>query len=968
MKTTLLHSIIRFFSPIYSCFYQKTNPFSLFLTFSFCFTLHISFGQCPVVNINNGASSTWTVPAGGTYKIKITARGAKGGGTNGGNGATMIGEFSVTSGQLLEATAGLSGTGTSGTQLGTNGGGASGVKIQGANLPLIMAGGGGGSGGGGNITAGDNTGNGGTGGTSGISNSGGGGGGGGFLTNGWSGSGAGGQGGTAGIGAGGGNGGMGGMSTDPMFPVVAYNGGCGGGGGFVGGNGGGAVGGAGSGGFSYNAGTNQINTADANNGSGSVRIEIIESPTKSLFVSADVNSSAGVSILDNNALDLTTELTLEAWIKPTTFTANLWQGSIITKDNWVGDVETGYVLRCGGTGVLDFTYGNGTNWISFVSNTNALTLNVWQHVVVTFKQNEGVKMYVNGILQTLATTGAVTSAISTNAQNLGIGTDLYDANKRNFKGNIDNVKIWNRVLSQTEINFVKDNRPTVTTNLVLSLEMNETSGTNVPNTTTNGVGNGTIQTFGSGTYSWQCEGILLNNVTASTLFVKHNATGQNNGTSWIDAFTDLQDALIIARISTNYNQIWVAAGTYYPTPSLDRAKFFQLENNLALYGGFVGSETMLSQRNWVLNPTILSGNIKKDNIVNNKDSYHVFFNNYSASNQLFDTAILSGFTIRGAYANEVISVPYGQGGGMLNIYASPTIEYCKFVSNGASSGGAMYNSYSSPKITNVSFEGNLGFYDAGGVRNDNQSSAIFTNCVFIGNAASGSGISGYGKGGAVFNSGSNVVFQNCTFSGNVGELLGGAIHNQSPSALITIKNCIIWGNSTYTYTANFVETEIYSQIGSATILNISQSILRFGTFGNIDPLFVSQPAIALGATGNLQLQACSPALHAGNNTGFTANDQDILGNPRIFDFANGGKIELGAYEYQGIGSPQNYTLTTPYINTTQTVAIKETLTATNAISNANVSYQAGKSIILGAGFKADNSAVFEAKIQNVCPN
>jgi len=47
-----------------------------------------------------------------------------------------------------------------------------------------------------------------------------------------------------------------------------------------------------------------------------------------------------------------------------------------------------------------------------------------------------------------------------------------------------------------------------------------------------------------------------------TIYVKWDATGNNNGSSWEDAFTDLQDALAAADSS---DQIWVAKGVYYPT-------------------------------------------------------------------------------------------------------------------------------------------------------------------------------------------------------------------------------------------------------------------------------------------------------------------------------------------------------------------------------------------------------------------
>jgi len=48
------------------------------------------------------------------------------------------------------------------------------------------------------------------------------------------------------------------------------------------------------------------------------------------------------------------------------------------------------------------------------------------------------------------------------------------------------------------------------------------------------------------------------------------------------------------------NQIWMKAGTYNLTAAL------QLNVQITMYGGFAGTETLLSERNWVTNQTILN--------------------------------------------------------------------------------------------------------------------------------------------------------------------------------------------------------------------------------------------------------------------------------------------------------------------------------------------------------------------------
>ena len=52
------------------------------------------------------------------------------------------------------------------------------------------------------------------------------------------------------------------------------------------------------------------------------------------------------------------------------------------------------------------------------------------------------------------------------------------------------------------------------------------------------------------------------NLTGGIVYVNASASGDNNGRSWANAFTDLQSALSLARANPScVSQIWVAAGT-----------------------------------------------------------------------------------------------------------------------------------------------------------------------------------------------------------------------------------------------------------------------------------------------------------------------------------------------------------------------------------------------------------------------
>ena len=143
---------------------------------------------------------------------------------------------------------------------------------------------------------------------------------------------------------------------------------------------------------------------------------------------------------------------------------------------------------------------------------------------------------------------------------------------------------------------------------------------------------------------------------AQTIYVDRTATGENDGTSWANAYTDLQSA--IANAEPN-DEVWVAAGTYLPTTDGDRDISFNLREFVQFYGGFAGTETERDQRDIEANETILSGNIGvADDETDN--SYHVVNMTGTAA-----TTVLDGFTITGGYAdtgdNAVVEEDVGGG-------------------------------------------------------------------------------------------------------------------------------------------------------------------------------------------------------------------------------------------------------------------------------------------------------------------
>jgi hypothetical protein len=232
-------------------------------------------------------------------------------------------------------------------------------------------------------------------------------------------------------------------------------------------------------------------------------------------------------------------------------------------------------------------------------------------------------------------------------------------------------------------------------------------------------------------------------------YVKWNATGANNGLSWVDAYTDLQSALSTAQSG---DEIWVAAGTYRPTSGADRTVSFVLKNGVAVYGGFAGIETQRDQRDFVTNVTVLSGEIGGAGIADN--SYHVV-----VGSGVDNSAVLDGFLVTKGNVYD-LSDPYvgdPWGGGMYVLEGGPDLSNLIFTANSARSGGgiALDNSYSI--LSNVTFQDNLS-ESAGGALVV-AGAPTFKSVIFNGNDADFNG-------GGMAISNSNPVLENVTFSGN----------------------------------------------------------------------------------------------------------------------------------------------------------------------------------------------------------
>jgi hypothetical protein len=145
-----------------------------------------------------------------------------------------------------------------------------------------------------------------------------------------------------------------------------------------------------------------------------------------------------VTVNDTAALDLTTGLTLEAWVNPSAVSS--WRG-VLTKEQPGGLAYALYGAN-GASRPAGFADIGGEIEIGATAN---LAIDVWTHVAVTY-DGTILRIFVNGAqVSTRAQTGAITT--STGALRIG-GNGIWG---EFFQGRIDEIRIYNRALTLAEI-------------------------------------------------------------------------------------------------------------------------------------------------------------------------------------------------------------------------------------------------------------------------------------------------------------------------------------------------------------------------------------------------------------------------------------------------------------------------------------------------------------------------------------
>ena len=152
-----------------------------------------------------------------------------------------------------------------------------------------------------------------------------------------------------------------------------------------------------------------------------------------------------IQVADANNLSFTNTLTIEAWIN----TAQNGIAKRIIGKELIGSIWPEYFVLMNNDGTIQFGINtfNGDN-ISRLNTVASYNDNLWHHVAATY-DGATMRIFIDGIPDgTLATTKILwnsSSQLSIGSANGGVNATYT------WDGQLDEVRIWNRALTQTEI-------------------------------------------------------------------------------------------------------------------------------------------------------------------------------------------------------------------------------------------------------------------------------------------------------------------------------------------------------------------------------------------------------------------------------------------------------------------------------------------------------------------------------------
>lgn len=396
---------------------------------------------------------------------------------------------------------------------------------------------------------------------------------------------------------------------------------------------------------------------------------------------------------------------------------------------------------------------------------------------------------------------------------------------------------------------------------------------------------------------------ILPVIAATTgIYVDDTATGANDGSSWENAFTDLQDALALG----GGNTIHIAEGTYYPTSSGLRGVAFEIPGNTRILGGYVngGYINGVEVRNPEVYETILSGNVDGVNDYAG-NSYHVVMIRFVTD------VTLDGVSVKGGNAED----------------AGSTNTFMRF------RGGGIFIKKATVSLNNIEVKWNRAQF-GGGLFATELSHVTVTNSIFRNNRADGGSAIYHANRSRMYIDKTRVVdnksLKRCAIEVNNSYytridnsvIANNASVNASAIGLIATKrnqvcdiyNTTILGENKNRFLITMqvgygdqLDVSLYNSIvshqtpafskvfkdynyGALNLNTTNCYIMGSSIMGNSSNNLYSTSDGYLTLDADYSLTSCSPGVNDGENF-FASGSTDIDGNPRVIN-----NVDIGAYE------------------------------------------------------------------------
>lgn len=352
--------------------------------------------------------------------------------------------------------------------------------------------------------------------------------------------------------------------------------------------------------------------------------------------------------------------------------------------------------------------------------------------------------------------------------------------------------------------------------------------------------------------------LISQNIFAATNYVSKTGAHISPFDSWLNAATNIQDAINVATAS---DMVLVNDGTYYPASQISITKEI----------------------------VVKSVNDAEKTIVDGNQAHRCVS---------ISKGIIDGFTITNGHTQSTFD---GNGGGV--ICGGGIVQNCIISGNGSANGGGGVSCSGGGIVRDCIISKNWtdGQYSDGGGVNCGFVGTL-ENCIIRGNYSTGSG-------GGIECYGCNV--KNCLVIDNFAESSGGGMNI---SYSVNTENCTVVGNSAFKIReitgGSFTDEYTGGVSCTRKSSSVQNSILWSNRNGNrfsdesknfynciqnwtnlVDGIITNNPQFI--SDNDFRLQSTSSCRNSGTNMSWMSSSTDLDGNPRIV----GGRVDMGAYEF-----------------------------------------------------------------------